>query len=160
MPTTAKIRCRRRSHLAGALSFIVALILQAFCWGFTVDDAWIVSRVAAHGASGGAFAFNSSGPLTDAVTPLGYAQFLAGLGALGGYKNALDLWWAGTLARPRRLRGLFLPGRVGHCTSARGRWLVVGRVAAGDCSSFRGMGGGGFEWASRRPSLDRWRPAY
>jgi hypothetical protein len=68
------------------------VILQLFCWGFTVDDAWIVSRVAAHGIEKGFFAFNAAGPETDAVTPFGFARFLAALGRLFQLERPLELF--------------------------------------------------------------------
>ena len=46
-------------------------------WGFTVDDAFIAPRVAWHIAQGQGYRFNSSGPVVDAVTPLGWALLLA-----------------------------------------------------------------------------------
>lgn len=62
---------------------LVALPLGAVLWGFCVDDAWIVRRVALRGLAGSGFSFNS-GQLSDAVTPLGFAQLMAGVSALFG----------------------------------------------------------------------------
>jgi hypothetical protein len=92
MDTTAQKPCRSSSTVGLAVSVTVALILEAFCWGFTVDDAWIVTRVAHHGLSTGHFSFNLECPFTDAVTPLGFAHLLAASGSRFGLKSQADLW--------------------------------------------------------------------
>lgn len=58
-------------------------------WGFTVDDALIVTRVAHHLASGVGYRFNPDGPIVDCVTPLGYAQLLAPFAASGAWQGLL-----------------------------------------------------------------------
>jgi hypothetical protein len=64
----------------GALVFAAAAALGvALAWGFTVDDALISTRVARHLAAGAGYRFNLSGPVVDAVTPLGWAWLLAPL---------------------------------------------------------------------------------
>ncbi|MBN1607965.1 MAG: hypothetical protein JW940_15110 [Polyangiaceae bacterium] len=55
----------------------VALCPMLVLWGFTVDDAFIAPRVAWHIAHGQGYRFNASGPVVDAVTPLGWAVLLA-----------------------------------------------------------------------------------
>lgn len=60
--------------LGGSLA---ALPVALWLWGFTVDDALITVRVARHLARGLGPRFNPNGPVTDAVTPLGYAQLLS-----------------------------------------------------------------------------------
>jgi hypothetical protein len=60
-----------------------ALLGVLTAWGFTVDDALIVTRVAHHLATGHGYRFNADGPIVDAVTPLGYAQLLAPLSRAG-----------------------------------------------------------------------------
>ncbi|HYP99245.1 MAG TPA: hypothetical protein VER96_11305 [Polyangiaceae bacterium] len=59
------------------LGVAVALPGCAWLWGYTVDDALITARVAAHIVEGFGPRFNRHGPVVDAVTPLGYAQLLA-----------------------------------------------------------------------------------
>ena len=59
------------------MAILAALPAAAWLWGFTVDDALITARVAAHIAQGLGSRFNVHGRLVDAVTPLGYAHFLA-----------------------------------------------------------------------------------
>jgi len=60
---------------------MVALALPALValWGFSVDDAWIVSRVVENGLETGGFSFNRGAARTDAVTALGFAEILAGI---------------------------------------------------------------------------------
>jgi hypothetical protein len=58
--------------VAGALAWVFR--------GFTVDDALVTARVAAHFAKGEGYRFNMSGPPVDAVTPLGFAHVLAAFG--------------------------------------------------------------------------------
>jgi hypothetical protein len=76
----SRLRAPCLSARRGLLPFLAACTaLGTVClfWGFTVDDAWIVSRVADFGKSHGRFSFNLDGPPSDAVTPLGFAHFLA-----------------------------------------------------------------------------------
>lgn len=58
--------------------------LTACLWGFSVDDAWIVSRVVENGLRSGTYTFNASEPRTDAITPLGYAELVGALCRLSG----------------------------------------------------------------------------
>lgn len=50
--------------------------VSLWLFGFTVDDALISIRVAQNLATGSGYRFNSSGPVVDAVTPLGWAPML------------------------------------------------------------------------------------
>lgn len=79
----------------------VATLGLGFFWGFTVDDAWIVTRVAHHGLSDGGFSFNLGSEPTDAVTPLGFAQLIALIGRMIGAREPLELFsvarWFGLL---------------------------------------------------------------
>src|SRR5271170_7833834 len=59
---------------AGALA---ALVPALALYGFTVDDALIPARYAAHLARGLGYRFNAGGPVTDGVTPLGFPYLLA-----------------------------------------------------------------------------------
>jgi hypothetical protein len=69
---------------AGIRGAVVAMaVAGALAWvfrGFTVDDALVTARVAAHLANGQGYRFNTWGPPVDAVTPLGWAQLLAAFG--------------------------------------------------------------------------------
>lgn len=63
---------------AGALIATAwALPAVAWFWGFSVDDAFIPARVAAHLLAGQGPSFQPGGPVTDAVTPLGFAHWAA-----------------------------------------------------------------------------------
>ncbi|WP_438036751.1 hypothetical protein [Sorangium sp. So ce204] len=90
--------------LAGALSALIPALALS---GFTVDDALITARYAHHLALGLGYRFNAAGPVTDGVTPLGWAfvlaPFAAGgpLAALAAAKALGALAWtlaAGVLA--------------------------------------------------------------
>src|SRR5450432_2250088 len=70
----------RWGFAAGLLSALPALI---YLRNFTVDDALIPARYAAHLALGFGYRFNAEGPSTDGVTPLGWAHLLAPFAARG-----------------------------------------------------------------------------
>ena len=97
--------------LSAALFALAALPAVAALWGFSVDDAWISVRVAENLAHGYGYRFNRYGPVTDAVTPLGWAPLLS---LLAGEGSALTLerarWlgalaWLGSAATPGRVCG-------------------------------------------------------
>ncbi|MET0410013.1 MAG: hypothetical protein ABW217_01890, partial [Polyangiaceae bacterium] len=70
--------------MLGALAAAACAALGVLsAWGFSVDDALIVTRVAHHLATGVGYRFNPDGPSVDCVTPLGYAQLLAPLANAG-----------------------------------------------------------------------------
>jgi hypothetical protein len=74
----------------GALiGFVCAALGLVSAWGFSVDDALIVTRVAHHLASGIGYRFNPDGPIVDCVTPLGYAPLLAPLSHGGAWQGLL-----------------------------------------------------------------------
>jgi hypothetical protein len=74
-----------RSGWSGALvAAAAALPALVWFWGFTVDDAFIPARVAAHLLRGQGPTFQPGGPVTDAVTPLGFAHWQAVLAGLAG----------------------------------------------------------------------------
>ena len=108
------------SGIRGALGAVaVAGALAVVFRGFTVDDALVTARVAAHLANGDGYHFNTSGPPVDAVTPLGWANLLAAFGA----GTPLEM-----LARARTLglvAWLVAAGLVGALGPARSR----GRIA-------------------------------
>jgi hypothetical protein len=86
----------RFGFAVGVLAALPALI---YLRGFTVDDALIPARYAAHIAAGLGYRFNADGPSTDGVTPLGFpyllAPFAAGgpLAALSAARNMGALAW-------------------------------------------------------------------
>ncbi len=67
------------------------LLLVIGMWGFSVDDAWIISRVASHGARFSHFEFNRGQP-SDAITPLGFAHLVGWLGIGLGQTEPLQLF--------------------------------------------------------------------
>jgi len=90
--------------------------------GFSVDDALISARVAAQLASGHGYRFNASGPIVDAVTPLGFAPLLAPFasgGPLAAFTAARVLgvvawlsaaaWLGGAMGRRGERRARLLP---------------------------------------------------
>lgn len=103
----------RRSEFLGSVAAVLALAApMAWLFGYSVDDALITARVAAHIAAGFGHRFNSGGPVVDAVTPFGFAYVLAPashgdplralyfakwLGALAGVGSAA--WLGRTVAR-------------------------------------------------------------
>ena len=78
----------RRTALVAAVGASAALIPAALLRGFTVDDALITARYAAHVARGLGYRFNAGGAVTDGVTPLGFPYVLAPF-ARGGPLSAL-----------------------------------------------------------------------
>jgi hypothetical protein len=77
-----------RRAAAPAAFAIAALVPALLLRGFTVDDALIPARYAAHLARGLGYRFNAGGPVTDGVTPLGFPILLAPF-ARGGPLAAL-----------------------------------------------------------------------
>ncbi|WP_437492808.1 hypothetical protein WME75_18935 [Sorangium sp. So ce1014] len=74
---------RRRSLLVALAGALSALLPALALSGFTVDDALITARYAHHLARGLGYRFNAAGPVTDGVTPLGWAFVLAPFAAAG-----------------------------------------------------------------------------
>lgn len=81
--------------LGGALAAAFGICTA---WGFSVDDALISGRVAAHLAHGLGYRFNAGGPVVDAVTPLGWAYLLAPFARDGALAAVRAASWAGGLA--------------------------------------------------------------
>src|SRR5215471_6660005 len=83
----------------GALLGVVAAVpLIVYLRQFTVDDALIPARYAAHLARGLGFRFNAGGPATDGVTPLGFAHLLAPFAGGGPLAALAAARWLGALA--------------------------------------------------------------
>ena len=81
--------------LAAAAGVALAM---TWLWGFTVDDALITCRMAAHLARGVGYRFNVGGPVVDAVTPLGFAHLLAPFAAGGPLAALVAAKWLGAVA--------------------------------------------------------------
>jgi hypothetical protein len=84
----ARPRLGARDLGATLLAVACAAVPIAALYGFTVDDALIPARYAAHLAAGLGYRFDAAGPVTDGVTPLGFAHLLAPF-AKGGPLAAL-----------------------------------------------------------------------
>lgn len=63
--------------MALGASGLSVLLPVSYLWGFSVDDAWIITRVVQRGLQEGIFAFNPQSPATDAITPWGLERLLA-----------------------------------------------------------------------------------
>jgi hypothetical protein len=72
-----------RAIVIAALGALAALAPALALRGFTVDDALISARYAAHLARGLGYRFNEGGPVTDGVTPLGWPYLLAPFASRG-----------------------------------------------------------------------------
>nr|HMR10534.1 hypothetical protein [Polyangiaceae bacterium] len=86
-----KLARRRGAGVGAAIGGLCAFVGVIAVWGFCVDDAWIIARVAAHWSAGGGHRFNLEGPVVDAVTPFGYAQLVGALSdgtALDAFETA------------------------------------------------------------------------
>ena len=86
-----------RGRLGGLLGLVSVGAAMAWLWGFTVDDALITCRVAWHLARGVGYRFNASGPVVDAVTPLGFAYVLSPFAAAGPLAALSAAKWLGAL---------------------------------------------------------------
>ncbi len=119
-----KVARRRAASVGGLLGGAVAVIGVLSLWGFCVDDAWIIARVADNLAEGRGHRFNPDGPVVDAVTPLGFAHLVAALGGagpLGAFRVARLLGAAALIGV-----GVLLGIRIGYAGKSRARfWVLV-----------------------------------
>lgn len=157
-------RARRRAALA-ALFAAAALVPALALRGFTVDDALITARYAAHIAGGHGYRLNVGGPVTDGVTPLGFAFLLAPFAGGGPLAALAAAKWIGAAAwtlaaavlglavaraleataEPRdRRAGEDVEQAAGETESAEARGEVAG--ARGEVAGARG------EVVTRRPA--------
>ncbi len=96
----------RGSHVArplpplaiGAAAALLALLPLLWIRSFTVDDALISARVAAHLRAGLGYRFNASGAPVDAVTPLGWAYVLVPFAAGGTLAALSAARWLGAIS--------------------------------------------------------------
>lgn len=88
----------KRAGVASAGLFALAALPAVIgLWGFSVDDARISVRVAENLAEGYGYRFNRSGPVTDAVTPLGWAPLLSLVAGDGMDETLLRARWLGAV---------------------------------------------------------------
>ncbi len=155
---------------------VACLPVTAFLWGFTVDDAFIPARVAGHLMVGEGPRFNALGPVTDAVTPLGWAQVIAAAGtalrappeprALLGVARGIGLaaWLAAAGALGRELASLPRPVQrlTGFVALAvcvpLGAWAGAGMETAlvAAWATWAALGGQGADFAGGAAAA--WRP--
>jgi hypothetical protein len=108
--------------------------------GFTVDDALIPARYAAHIAAGLGYRFNAQGPVTDGVTPLGWAYLLAPFARGGPLAALYAAKWIGLVFWVAS--ACALGAAVARSSGARARFaalLLVGASAALGAWSAAGM---------------------
>ncbi len=119
---------------------MLAAALPAFgLWGYTVDDALIPARIAAHLSAGLGYRFNAGGAVVDAVTPLGWAHALvpfAGGGPLSALSAAKWLGVVGwllaaavlgaSIARAGQRAARFAPLLVLAACAPLAAWAVAG----------------------------------
>ncbi|MRG90629.1 hypothetical protein [Polyangium spumosum] len=105
--------------LGAALALAPALVL----FDFTVDDALIPARYATHLARGLGYRWNAHGPITDAVTPLGFPYLLAPFAARGPLHALAAAKVLGLLAWTAAA-GL-LAVTVDRASSSRLRWSAL-----------------------------------
>ncbi|HSC89335.1 MAG TPA: hypothetical protein VLC09_18760 [Polyangiaceae bacterium] len=132
----------------------LALVPLWLLWGFSVDDAWIVSRVAEHLAAGEGPRFNLGEPATDAVTPLGFAHLVALVGAVGHIDPFLAarglglLAWLGCLGRVALELGRERAGAVagtGAVAGAGAARLVIAALGFASLVPLHAWAGAGLE---------------
>ncbi len=99
---------------------VVFAVVASFVFGFTVDDALITARYAANLNAGEGYRFNSGGPASDGVTPLGYAHVLAPF-AVSTQAALTAAKWIGLSSTAL---AVFLAARVSQQDlGIRARWL-------------------------------------
>jgi len=108
--------------IAGVVASAISL---AWGWGFTVDDALISTRVANHLSAGLGYRFNPDGPVTDCVTPLGWAQLLAPLSSAGPWQGLMAARMLGAMCH--LLSGALLAWALRR--SGVGYWLASATLA-------------------------------
>lgn len=167
---------RKRAWL-GAFSMGLGVAgSMAWLWGYTVDDALVSCRVASNLARGAGYRFNASGPVVDAVTPLGWAPLLAPFARAGpmaalsaakwlgaGLVLAAALWLGRRVAdRASLVYALALSVCVGLCAPL-GAWAVAGMetglvtaLAIAALGSGRGADAAAALAAALRPELAPW----
>lgn len=119
---------RRRGAWGAWLGAAAAAPLMKWLWGFSVDDAFITARVAAHIANGFGHRFNTHGPIVDAVTPFGFAYVLAPFSARGPLAAMYFAKWFGAACGV--LSAAWLGRAIAVLPGSRARFLAFAPLAA------------------------------
>ncbi|MDC3983506.1 hypothetical protein [Polyangium jinanense] len=106
-----------------ALGAVLALLPALVLYGFTVDDALIPARYATHIARGLGYRWNMHGPITDAVTPLGFPYLLAPFAARGPLDALAAAKFLGLLAWTAA--AALLAVTIDRASSSRARWSAL-----------------------------------
>ncbi|MDI1478767.1 hypothetical protein [Polyangium sp. y55x31] len=106
-----------------ALGAALALLPAHVLYGFTVDDALIPARYATHVARGLGYRWNAHGPITDAVTPLGFPYLLTPFAARGPLDALVAAKLLGLLAWTAA--AALLAVTIDRASSSRARWSAL-----------------------------------
>lgn len=125
------------SAVCGAL--LVAGVPLLVLRDFMVDDALIIARVAHHVATGFGYRFNTTGPVVDAVTPLGWPYVVAIFAGTSVLRAFVAAKWIGALSYLLAVSWLArsisrLPGRTARfaplsllgCSAPLAAWAASG----------------------------------
>lgn len=129
---------RGRALLFAASFAAVAAASTAWFFGFTVDDALIVARVASNVAAGLGHRFNIDGPAVDAVTPFGWAYVLAPAARTGPIAALRFAKWLGAVSWV--LAAGWLGARVSEGKRAAQWSLLLPLAACAPLSSWAASG--------------------
>ncbi len=77
MPVMQRTTSIKKPLVTAVFGILLALVPALALFDFTVDDALIIARYATNIARGSGYRWNSIGPITDTVTPLGFPYLLA-----------------------------------------------------------------------------------
>jgi hypothetical protein len=114
---------RRRATFGAVLGGVLSALPMVWLWGFSVDDALITARVAAHIAKGFGYRFNTGGDIADAVTPLGFAFVLAPFSGRGTLAAMYFAKWLGAACGV--LSAAWLGAVVATSPGTRARFAVL-----------------------------------
>lgn len=118
-----KLARRRDVRLGGVIGAVCAGVGIASWWGFTVDDAWIIARIAASIAAEQGHRFNSGGAPVDAVTPFGFSWLLAMLSPASPLAAFALARWLGVIAHV--IAATVMGMRLGALGTAPSRFLAL-----------------------------------
>jgi len=112
-----------RALSIAVLGAALALAPALWLYDFTVDDALIPARYAAHLARGLGYRWNAHGPITDAVTPLGFPYLLVPFAARGPLAALAAAKLLGLLAWTAA--AALLAVTIDRASTRRARWSAL-----------------------------------